>query len=177
MYHRPPYIYRIIELHYSTPAAPYRWILWNAQMELCWCVNYRGQQYFFSIVVLHRIMIEWWTHIISQENDKGNVVILMKFSSMNEMKIVNLTTFTATSDVNSISTITFPFQWESWRFLIDLLWLLLPCMCISCSDIYKNHFWISIIRSYDCPLLKYSLKYIVLLLLRHRRVMAFQISD
>ena len=77
-------------------------------------------------------MIERCTNIISQENDKGNVVILVTFSSMNEMKIVNLTTFTATSDVNSISTIAFPFQWESWRFLIDLLYV------HYLSDIYNN---------------------------------------
>ena len=43
----------------------------------------------------------------------GNVVILMAFSSLVALKVVSLTTFSATSDENFIKMMTFLFQWKA----------------------------------------------------------------
>ena len=43
----------------------------------------------------------------------GNVVILMAFSSLVALKVVTLTTFSATSDENFIKMMTFLFQWKA----------------------------------------------------------------
>ena len=44
----------------------------------------------------------------------GNVIILMKFSSLAALKVVILTTFGAASDENFIKMMTFSFQWLPW---------------------------------------------------------------
>ena len=43
----------------------------------------------------------------------GNVVFLMAFSSLVALKVVTLTTFSATSDENFIKMMTFLFQWKA----------------------------------------------------------------
>ena len=42
-----------------------------------------------------------------------DVAILMKFSSLAALKVVKMTTFSATSDENFIKMTTFPFQWSN----------------------------------------------------------------
>ena len=54
----------------------------------------------------------------------GNVIILMKFSSLAAREVVKMTTYSATSDENFIKMITFPFQCSiHYTFQFCCIWM------------------------------------------------------
>ena len=64
----------------------------------------------WNVTQPHNIRLYHWN---------GNVVILMKFSSLAALKVVILTTFSAASDEDFIKTTTFSFQWCYWLDVRD----------------------------------------------------------
>ena len=48
----------------------------------------------------------------SHTHRNGNVIILMKFSSLAAPNVAKMTTFSAASDENFVKMTTFPFQWQ-----------------------------------------------------------------
>ena len=67
-----------------------------------------------------------------------NAIILMKFSSLFALKVVEMTTFSATSDENAIKMPTFPFQWISDRIQIDCPFSV--CLCVYIYNILPTFY-------------------------------------
>ena len=67
-------------------------------------------------VCIH-VCLTWlgrWMDIDALNHRNGNVIILMKFSSLAAPKVVKMTTFSAASDENFVKMTTIPFRW--WRY-------------------------------------------------------------